>query len=127
MFLSLQCFILCFISVVKYYNKGIGLIIFTVLQDSQREAAVLCVAEKGPLILVDFPGQALYLQMDVTKETMAWQNVIRAAAIDNGLHLAQQQLTREEIPVIIDKCINFVYAHGRFYVLLKFKNYLSAV
>lgn len=97
------------------------------LQDSQREAAVLCVAEKGPLILVDFPGQALYLQMDVTKETMAWQNVIRAAAIDNGLHLAQQQLTREEIPVIIDKCINFVYAHGRFYVLLKFKNYLSAV
>jgi hypothetical protein len=98
-----------------------------VLQDSQREAAILCVTEKGPLILVDFPGQALYLQMDVTKETMAWQNVIRAAAIDNGLHLAQQQLTREEIPVIIDKCINFIYAHGRFYVLLQFKNYLSAV
>lgn len=97
------------------------------LQDSQHEATTLCVTEKGPLILVDFPGQALYLQMDVAKETMAWQNVIRAAAVDNGLHLAQQQLTRDEIPVIIDKCINFVYAHGRFYILLQFKYYLSAV
>jgi hypothetical protein len=93
-----------------------------VLQDSKREAARLAVAEKGPLILVDFPGQALYFQMDATRETMAWHSVIRAAAVDNGLHLAQQQLTREEIPVIIDKCINFVYAHGRFYIFLRFEN-----
>jgi len=83
-----------------------------VLQDSKREAVRLSVAEKGPLILVDFPGQALYLQMDVARETVAWHGVIRAAAVDNGLHLVQQQLTREEIPVIVDKCINFIYAHG---------------
>jgi hypothetical protein len=74
------------------------------------------VTEKGPLILVDFPGQALYLQMDVVRETVSWHGAIHAAAVDNGLHLAQQQLTREEIPVIVDKCINFVYAHGRLYI-----------
>ena len=90
------------------------------LQNSKPEAVRLSVAEKGPLILVDFPGQGLYLQMDVAKETVAWHGVIRAAAIDNGLHLAQQQLTREEIPVIIDKCINFIYAHGRLCILLHF-------
>ena len=90
------------------------------LQDSKREAVRLSVAEKGPLILVDFPGQALYLQMDVARETVAWHGVIRAAAVDNGLHLAQQQLTREEIPVIVDKCINFIYAHGRFCIWLRF-------
>jgi hypothetical protein len=86
-----------------------------VLQNSKTEAVRLCVAEKGPLILVDFPGQALYLQMYAARETVAWHSVIRAAAVDNGLHLEQQQLTREEIPVIIDKCINFVYAQGRFF------------
>jgi len=91
-----------------------------VLQDSKPEAVRLPVTEKGPLILVDFPGHALYLQMDVARGTVAWHGVIRAAAVDNGLHLAQQQLTREEIPVIIDKCVNFIYAHGRFCILLRF-------
>ena len=80
----------------------------------------LSITEKGPLILVDFPGQALYLQMDVARETVAWHSVICAAAVDNRLHLDQQQLTHEEIPVIIDKCINFIYTHGRFCVLLCF-------
>jgi hypothetical protein len=98
-----------------------------VLQDSKPEAARLSVAEKGPLILVDFPGQALYLQMDSIRETMAWHSVIRAAAVDNGLHLAQQQLTHEEIPVIIDKCIKFIYAYGRFYILLQFQKNSIAV
>jgi hypothetical protein len=89
-----------------------------VLQDySKPEAVRLHVSEKGPLVLVDFPGHALYLQMDIARETVAWHGVIRAAAVDNGLHLAQQQLTREEIPVIIDKCVNFIYAHGRFCIL----------
>ncbi|PSN41421.1 hypothetical protein C0J52_16872 [Blattella germanica] len=84
----------------------------TVLQDSKHETATMCVVEKGPLILVDFPGQSLYLQMDTIKDTMAWHNVIRSAAVDNGLRLDQQQLTRDDIPTIVDKCINFVYAHG---------------
>ncbi|XP_069692438.1 arf-GAP with Rho-GAP domain, ANK repeat and PH domain-containing protein 1 [Periplaneta americana] len=83
-----------------------------VLQDSKCEVATLSVAEAGPSILVDIPGQSLYLQMDSTRETTAWHGVIRSAAVDNGLHLAQQQLTREDVPTIIDKCINFVYAHG---------------
>jgi hypothetical protein len=98
-----------------------------VLQDTKAEAVRLSVAEKGPLILVDCPGQTLYLKMDATRETVAWHSVIRAAAVDNGLHLAQQQLTREEIPVIIDKCINFLYAHGRFCILVHCWKISSAV
>jgi hypothetical protein len=99
----------------------------TALQNSTTEAVRLSVAEKGPLILVDFPGQALYLQMNATRETVAWYSVIRAAAVDNGLHLEQQQLTREEIPVIIDKCVNCVYAHGRFRILVHGWKISSAV
>ena len=84
------------------------------MQPSKHESAGISVEEKGPMILVDFPGQSLYLQMDTIKETMGWHSVILAAAVNNGLNLDQQQLTRENIPTIIDKCINFVYAHGKF-------------
>ena len=70
------------------------------------------VEEKGQLILVDFPGQSLYLQMDVVRETLAWRNIIKAASVENGPNLSQQQLTREDVPAIVDKCINFVFAHG---------------
>lgn len=68
-----------------------------------------------PLILIDFPKLSLYIRTDKTSETVAWRNMIRAAATDNGPDLDSQQLTQENVPVLVDKCINFVYAHGEFY------------
>lgn len=65
-----------------------------------------------PLILIDFPKLSLYLRTERTNETVAWRNVIRSAATDNGPDLECQQLTQENVPVLVDKCINFVYAHG---------------
>lgn len=81
-----------------------------VLQDSEK----VCVntSESGPMILVDTPDQVLYLQMDNNRETKVWRQAIRAAAVDNGPTLTDQQLTKDDLPTIVDKCINFVYAHG---------------
>ena len=64
------------------------------------------------MILLDTVYQTLYLVMGRTSETNEWHRVIRAAAIDNGISLEDQQLTKDDIPVIVDKCVNFVYAHG---------------
>ncbi|XP_067012287.2 arf-GAP with Rho-GAP domain, ANK repeat and PH domain-containing protein 1 [Anabrus simplex] len=83
-----------------------------VLQDADKDVQFLKVSEKGPIILLDCQGQALYLRMDTNRETASWQKEIRAAAVDNGPNLAQQQLTKDDIPCIVDKCIKFVYAHG---------------
>lgn len=66
----------------------------------------------SPVILIDFPKLSLYLRTERTSETVAWRNAIRAAATDNGPDLDNQQLTQENVPVLVDKCINFVYAHG---------------
>lgn len=66
----------------------------------------------APLILIDFPKLSLYLRTEKTNETVAWRNAIRVAATDNGPDLDSQQLTQENVPVLVDKCINFVYAHG---------------
>lgn len=64
------------------------------------------------MILLDTVFQSLYLIMGRVSETNEWHRVIRAAAIDNGISLEDQQLTKDDIPVIVDKCVNFIYAHG---------------
>ena len=56
--------------------------------------------------------QSLYLIMGKTSETVEWHRVLRVTATDNGICLDDQQITKDEIPVIVEKCINFIYAHG---------------
>lgn len=33
-------------------------------------------------------------------------------AHNNGPSLKEQQLTKDDVAVLVDKCVNFVYAHG---------------
>ncbi|GLH01058.1 GTPase-activating protein CdGAPr [Gryllus bimaculatus] len=82
------------------------------LQDSNPDTSVLRVSTRGPSLLLDCQGLALYLHMDTPIETRVWQKIIQSSAVDNGPNLDQQQLTKDDIPVIVDKCIKFVYAHG---------------
>lgn len=41
-----------------------------------------------------------------------WCHIIKLAASDNGPNLNQQQLTKDDVPVIVAKCINFLYVYG---------------
>ncbi|XP_054275592.1 arf-GAP with Rho-GAP domain, ANK repeat and PH domain-containing protein 3-like isoform X2 [Macrosteles quadrilineatus] len=83
-----------------------------VLQDLAGVEGCSRVAVKGPQIRVDGPNCAYYLQMNEPHESRAWCRVIHEAAVDNGPTLRDQQLTKDDLPTIIDKCINFVSAHG---------------
>lgn len=86
---------------------------YAVLQENNTDHIGAGVVDSGPLMLVDTPDQALYLQMDLTRETKAWKHIIKAAAVENGPTLDDQQLTKDGVPTIVDKCINFIYAHGK--------------
>uniref|UniRef100_A0A182FJX9 Rho-GAP domain-containing protein n=2 Tax=Anopheles albimanus TaxID=7167 RepID=A0A182FJX9_ANOAL len=69
--------------------------------------------ESGPTLLIDCPPYAtLYFIMSSPRETQIWRKMIRQVAHKNGPTLHGQQLTRADVPVLIDKCINFIYAHG---------------
>jgi hypothetical protein len=46
------------------------------------------------------------------KECNVLREYIEAVAFNSGNALSDQQLTNEGIPVIVDKCIRFVYSHG---------------
>jgi len=63
-------------------------------------------------MLVDCPDCTLYLRMWTARETKVWCHIVRLEAHNNGANIDQQQLTKNDIPVIVEKCINFIFAHG---------------
>lgn len=79
---------------------------------SEDEGKCESTSEVGPYIKVHTVEEVLYIQMDYIRENKAWYTCIKTSALENGTGLAEQQLTRDYVPVIVDKCINFVYAHG---------------
>ncbi|KAJ8957081.1 hypothetical protein NQ318_007294 [Aromia moschata] len=68
--------------------------------------------DKGPNMLIDCPDLVLYLRMWTSRETKVWCHIIKLDAHNNGANIEQQQLTKNDVPVIVEKCVNFVYAHG---------------
>ncbi|XP_017763799.1 PREDICTED: uncharacterized protein LOC108553426 isoform X2 [Eufriesea mexicana] len=72
-------------------------------------------ADAGPIpvVVVDAGGSgALHVAAPGTHEGSAWRHALYQAAITCGPALEQQQLTQDNVPVILDKCINFIYVHG---------------
>lgn len=78
-----------------------------------KETKNLNAPESGvPVIVVDFIDRSLYLQARHEKEIQHWKFALESLAFNNGQHLSEQQVTKDEIPVIVDQCINFVFRHG---------------
>ncbi|XP_058063484.1 uncharacterized protein LOC131213459 [Anopheles bellator] len=69
--------------------------------------------EAGPTMLIDCPPfPTLYLIMSSPRETHIWRKVVLQVAHENGSTLHTQQLTLADVPVLVDKCVNFIYAQG---------------
>ncbi|XP_014101697.2 uncharacterized protein RhoGAP15B isoform X3 [Bactrocera oleae] len=82
-----------------------------VLKDSDETIRNLHI-ESGPTLMIDCPPFTVYMTMSSPRETKIWRHIIREVAHNNGFSLIDQQLTKFNVPVIVDKCINFVYIHG---------------
>ena len=68
--------------------------------------------EQFPVLVIDYVDRSLYLMPICEKECSVLKNWIESAVFNNGDTLDQQQLTKDGIPVIVDKCIKFVYSQG---------------
>jgi len=82
----------------------------TLVKDVKNLAAPL--SHNLPILVLDCPDRSLYLQSSAEKETMTLKETIENVAFSNTNSLNDQQLTSEDIPVIVDKSISFVYGHG---------------
>uniref|UniRef100_A0A1B0FYB8 Rho-GAP domain-containing protein n=1 Tax=Phlebotomus papatasi TaxID=29031 RepID=A0A1B0FYB8_PHLPP len=82
-----------------------------VLKDSDDSIVNLHV-ESGPCLMIDCPPFTVYFIMNSPRETKIWRHIVKEEALKNGRLLKHQQLTKDNVPVLIDKCVNFIYAHG---------------
>ncbi|XP_030683251.1 arf-GAP with Rho-GAP domain, ANK repeat and PH domain-containing protein 3 isoform X5 [Nomascus leucogenys] len=80
-----------------------------------QEISVVSAADtpdkKEHLVLVE-TGRTLYLQGEGRLDFMAWNAAIGGAAGGGGTGLQEQQMSRGDIPIIVDACISFVTQHG---------------
>lgn len=67
--------------------------------------------KKEHLVLVE-TGRTLYLQGESRLDFSAWNAAIGGAAGGGGTGLQEQQMSRGDIPIIVDACISFVTQHG---------------
>ncbi|XP_011636050.1 uncharacterized protein LOC105426497 [Pogonomyrmex barbatus] len=66
-----------------------------------------------PVVVADAGGSgALHIATSGVHEATAWRHALYQAATNCGPALDQQQITQDNVPVILDKCVNFIYAHG---------------
>ncbi|XP_021342197.1 arf-GAP with Rho-GAP domain, ANK repeat and PH domain-containing protein 2-like isoform X1 [Mizuhopecten yessoensis] len=69
--------------------------------------------ESGKHFVLDLPGgRALYFQADLLHDTERLFNAISNLMKSGGDTLIDQQLTSDDVPVIVDKCLKFIDDHG---------------
>lgn len=78
--------------------------------------------EKGSTLFVDCPPHTCYFIMNNNRETKTWASIILDEAHSNGSKLHEHQLTKDNVPVLIDKCINFIYTNGKILILLNYSH-----
>ncbi|NXG45791.1 ARAP3 protein, partial [Psilopogon haemacephalus] len=68
--------------------------------------------EKKELLLLVEMGRTFYLQGLSRADSAAWYSDIQASAGGRGNALRDQQLSRGDIPIIVDSCIAFITQYG---------------
>nr|KAF6346153.1 ArfGAP with RhoGAP domain, ankyrin repeat and PH domain 3 [Pipistrellus kuhlii] len=80
------------------------------LQEISVVSAADTPEKKEHLVLVE-TGRTLYLQGEGRLDFSAWNAAIGGAAGGGGTGLQEQQMSRGDIPIIVDACISFVTQH----------------
>ncbi|XP_072040365.1 arf-GAP with Rho-GAP domain, ANK repeat and PH domain-containing protein 1-like isoform X2 [Amphiura filiformis] len=68
-------------------------------------------SEFNQYISVVLPGKIVYLRAETKQASDAWFGALQKAAAHKGPALDQQQLTGENVPIIVSECIKFVATH----------------
>ncbi|XP_078256441.1 arf-GAP with Rho-GAP domain, ANK repeat and PH domain-containing protein 2 isoform X2 [Rhinoraja longicauda] len=68
--------------------------------------------EKKDVLLLVEKGRTLYIHGYTKLDFTAWHDAIRKAAGTDGNALRDQQLSKNDIPIIVDSCIAFVTQYG---------------
>ena len=104
-----MCFIVNIFHIFGFY---LSFIILCNFRKDSKNLAVPKGFSKHPVLVCDFNDRSLYILVGAERESSTWQKHIETIAFNNSNVLRDQQVTHEDVPVIVDKCIKFVYSHG---------------
>ncbi|NXE15701.1 ARAP1 protein, partial [Lophotis ruficrista] len=66
----------------------------------------------GPPAEAWLPGRTLYIQGERKLDFLGWVQAIQKAAGSSGDTLAEQQLTESDVPLLVDRCIDYITQCG---------------
>ncbi|XP_067841639.1 arf-GAP with Rho-GAP domain, ANK repeat and PH domain-containing protein 1 [Heptranchias perlo] len=97
----------------------VGSTLFAWFEDSEKEEAINLrklqeLSEQSDhevLVLVE-KRRTLYIQAERKLDFIGWNGAIQIAAGSTGNTLAEQQLTDEDIPVLVERCIAYITQYG---------------
>lgn len=103
-----------------FYTRSIDSVVFEQLDLRKARCIVLRETEgptegagSVPVVVVDAGGRgALHIAAPGSREGPAWKHALYQASTTCGPEIDQQQLTQDNVPVILEKCVNFIYTHG---------------
>ncbi|KAF9817206.1 hypothetical protein SFRURICE_013994, partial [Spodoptera frugiperda] len=72
-------------------------------QEADEDTKSVCPTDGSDNLLLDCPHATLYLRFPHERELKGWRYMVKLAAHNNGAHIHHQQLTKEDVPAIVDK------------------------
>uniref|UniRef100_A0A5S6QK64 Rho-GAP domain-containing protein n=1 Tax=Trichuris muris TaxID=70415 RepID=A0A5S6QK64_TRIMR len=68
--------------------------------------------EKGGYIAILMENSTLCLQADSRKLTRLWRSILESVLSRRSNLLSEQRLSSDDVPMIVEKCVNFISIHG---------------
>ncbi|XP_064157726.1 arf-GAP with Rho-GAP domain, ANK repeat and PH domain-containing protein 1-like isoform X2 [Anguilla rostrata] len=97
----------------------VGSTLFACFEDSEGEEAIhlrklheLSIQQENEVLVLVERGRTLYIEGERKLDFLGWSMAIQRAAGSSGDTLSQQQLTEADIPVIVDRCIDYITQCG---------------
>uniref|UniRef100_A0A674BBM2 ArfGAP with RhoGAP domain, ankyrin repeat and PH domain 1 n=1 Tax=Salmo trutta TaxID=8032 RepID=A0A674BBM2_SALTR len=97
----------------------VGSSLHAYLEDSEEEEEIhlrklqeLSIQQENEVLVLVERGRTLYIEGDRKLDFQGWCVGIQKAAGSAGDSLSQQQLTETDIPVIVDRCIDYITQCG---------------
>lgn len=68
--------------------------------------------QPGRFFIVNWFDHTLYIQCDLKCETENWYHLFRSVALESGSDLEDQQMTNDDVPVLVECCIKYIETYG---------------
>ncbi|NXM20000.1 ARAP1 protein, partial [Ploceus nigricollis] len=91
------------------------------LRKLQELCEYLCPAGRTPWLggrvcppnpVLGHAGRTLYIQGERKLDFLGWVHAIQKAASSSGDTLSEQQLTESDVPLLVDRCIDYITQYG---------------